>query len=555
MMRFPYVLSLFTLAIGCSSSDTELMPTAPAGELAITTPAAADWLAEGEVLVEGTVTAIDDVALNGAATQVSGGVWSGSILLERGVNLLEATGLDARGDVRFDRHAVLAGTFADPTGAIDDGLTFRVNQGGLDAMVDMVATKFDTTTLEDAAFELNPVYEYSYEILGYEVASANVEITGFSTDDLRIDIDPQAGQLEVTVDIEDIDVDLYAYGEAIGYEVDADASVWAELAEVIVYLSVDADDGELIAALKGATVELYEFGYDLSMIPDEIEPYLFVDTLRDGLEEMILEQVEEVVPELIQDALAELDPNFGTEMMGVSMEIGASFTSAEVDTDGLAVGLAVDIDAVAAGTHSYAGYLTADAGTAALSTSADLAFALSDDLLNRLLFEGWQSGVADQTLSTSEGSLDSTLAEMLKADDATVQLFAHLPPVVVERAGDLEVQFGELDVEILTPGGLLGERLLVSVTAWVEIDPEVVDGRLGLDAGDTELVITVRESDWGASSETTTALIEALLPFTIGDLVDSVGFDLPSFQDVSVETGGVDRDPSGVHTRAGLYIQ
>ena len=554
-MRFPFVLSLFTLAIGCSTSESELTPTAPAGELAITTPTAADWLAEGEVLVEGTVTALDEVALNGVATQVSGGVWSGAVSLARGVNLLEATGLDARGDVRFDRHAVLAGTFADPVGAIEEGMVFRVNQGGLDAMVDMVAAEFDTTTLEDAAFGLNPVYEYSYEILGFEVASAEVEITGFATDDLTIDIDPQAGQLEVTVNIDDIDVDLYAYGEAIGYEIDADASVWAELAEVVAYLSVDADDGVLVAGLKGATVELYEFGYDLSMIPDEIEPYLFVDTLRDELEEMILEKVEDAVPELIEDALAELDPNFDTEMMGVSMEVGASFTSAEVDTDGLAVGLAVDIDAVATGAHSYAGYLTAEDGAADLSTTADLAFALSDDLLNRMLFEGWQSGVADQTLSTSDGSLDSSLSEMLKSDDAIVQLFAHLPPVVVERDGELEVQFGELDVEILTPGGALGDRLLVSVTAWVEIDPEVVDGRLGLDAGKTELVITVRESDWGASSETTTALIEALLPFTIGDLVNSVGFDLPSFQDLSVETAGVDRDPSGVHTRAGLYLQ
>ncbi len=554
-MRLPVVFSLFPLVIGCSETGTEVLPSAPEGALSISTPAAAEWLAEGEVVVEGTVTAIDEVALNGGETTVSGGVWSGTVALERGINLLEATGLDARGDVRFDRHAVLAGTFDAPVGEVVDGMSLRVNQGGLDALVGLVAEDFDTASFEESALELNPVYEYSYEIMGFEVAGAEVEITAFSSDELSIDVEPHSGQLELTVNVEDIEVDLYAFGDAVGYEVDADASVWAELAEATVYLSIDADDGELLAALKGASVEMYEFGYDLSMIPDFIEPYVLVDTIQEQLEETILEQIEEQVPSLLEGALEDLDPQFDTEVQGVPVDFFATFSSAEVDSDGLAVGLSVDIEAEASGAHSYAGYMVAGEGLADLSTSADLAFALSDDLLNRLLFEGWHAGVADQFFSSAEGNLPSSLKGLVQSDDATVQLFAHLPPVVVEREGELEVQFGELDVEILTPGGALGERLLVSVTAWVEIDPEVVDGRLGLDAGETELVVSVRESDWGATSESTTNLIEAVLPFTIGDLIDSVGFDLPTFEQLAVETAGVDRDPSGVHTRAGLYLQ
>ena len=62
-MRLPVVFSLFPLVVGCSETGTEVLPSAPEGALSISTPAAAEWLAEGEVVVEGTVTAIDAVAL------------------------------------------------------------------------------------------------------------------------------------------------------------------------------------------------------------------------------------------------------------------------------------------------------------------------------------------------------------------------------------------------------------------------------------------------------------------------------------------------------------
>ena len=83
----------------------------------------------------------------------------------------------------------------------------------------------------------------------------------------------------------------------------------------------------------------------------------------------------------------------------------------------------------------------------------------------------------------------------------------------------------------------------------------MVDGTLHLDLGTPDLVLQVRESDWGASNDATTALLQQMLP--IDSLMAQLGgiqLPLPSMGGLSVQGATVTRDPSGVHTAVDLTL-
>ena len=47
--------------------------------------------------------------------------------------------------------------------------------------------------------------------------------------------------------------------------------------------------------------------------------------MRDTVEEMLVEKVEEMVPPLFDETLSGLDPSFSTELMGLAVDIEFQF--------------------------------------------------------------------------------------------------------------------------------------------------------------------------------------------------------------------------------------
>ncbi len=131
----------------------------------------------------------------------------------------------------------------------------------------------------------------------------------------------------------------------------------------------------------------------------------------------------------------------------------------------------------------------------------------------------------------------------LKADQGSIALSSKLPPVIVEKNGSLELQMGELEVEINTPGGELGDTLSASVNVFAPIEVYAEGGLLSLDIGSPNLVIMVRDSDWGAEDVTITELLEQVLP--INALLAAFGtieFELPSLAFLTIDTATTARD-------------
>lgn len=546
--------ALLLALVACKKDEVVTEPPVPGGELVLESPAPAAWMAQGDAEATGTAANIDLVTVDGAeATLRADTTFRAPIALARGINLVEATGVDARGDTLFARHGVIAGTFADPDGAVRGAIALRANQGALDAAAALAAGYLDPATLDASLAAVNPVYSDTYI---WDTVTVDADVTNVDFGAPELQITPSAGTLTLTATLPDLWVDARAYADAFGYDFDTDLAMWASEAVVTGTLRVGAEGGGITVSLTDATIELRDFGYSTDLLPSWVTDYLLVETIRDTIETKVIEQVETMVPPLLEETLGGLDPSFSTELLGTTVDLAFSFADIAVDNDGLAIGLDLDVSVPQSGTRTFSGYLEAGAGDPTVDTTADLAAAVSDDLLNRVLFEAWRGGVLDMTLATADGSLDPLMLLALKAEEGTITVRADLPPVIVERDGGLLAQVGELIVQVDTPGGELGETITLAIAADIPLTIAVVDGELRLEMGDPALTFEVRSSDWGASNETVTRLIEEMLPLdTLLMLLGDFALPLPSLYGLSVDTGAAARDDDGVHTDLQVWLR
>lgn len=546
----------FLLFLGaCADKEAEPAPV-EGGALTLETPAAASWLAAGTVEARGTATNVDEVVVNGSIARLRHGEFTADVDLVRGAQVVEASVVDGRGDTFFARHGVLVGDFTSPEGDVEEALQLRLNQGGLDAAMALAAGMVDAATLDASLSAINPVYSDSYGVWGWDAVTiaADVETVSFSTPVLVAD--PETGELTLTATIPDLYVAVRAYGEVVGIDFDTDVTLEASAAVVTGTLAVDVQDGMPVVTLEDATVTFQDFSYDTSLLPGDVEAYILVDTIRTTLETKIVEAIEEMVPPVLEETLAGLDPSFALELLGTTVDLAFSFADFGVDDDGLYATLDLDVEIPPADARSYAGYLSAGDGEPELDTAPDLSAAVSDDLLNRLLFEAWRGGLVDLRLSTDDGSIDGAFLAPFHADEGTITVSPQLPPVVVEVDGGLQAQIAELLVTIDTPGGDLGEHMAVAVALTADLDVGVEDGELVLGIGTPVIVLAVRESDWGATDETITRLLEENLPIdTLLALLGDIRIALPSLYGITVDTGAATRDADQVHTDVEIWLE
>jgi len=551
-------LLLPLLGTGCKKKDDGTGDGMAAVDptLELVTPQAAAWLPVGPTPVSGLVQDVRAVKVNGqAATVGDGGTFAGQADLVRGVNVVEARGTAVNGDELYVRHGVLAGSFDKASGAIPEAAVVRLNQGGLDRLVGMVGGLVDPATLNDSLAGINPVYEDSYGLWGWDAVTISADVDSVSFDAPVLHVTPSSGKLQLSGSIPNLFVDAQATGDVVGIGFDTDVSMWASSADFVGTVSVGARDGRLVVSLDEVSMDLVGFGYDTSLLPGDIESYILVDTLRATIEDQVVAMVQDQVPALLDEALGGLDLSFSTKLMDTPLDVSAAVARAGVDSDGIELGLDLDVDMPDAGVHGE-GVLGSDGGSPSVDRHADLGAAVSDDLLNRMLYEAWSAGILNLSLSTDDGSLQPFLLTPLHATQGTISVQADLPPVVVQDHGGLQAQVAELMVTIDTPDGELGTHLVIAVTAYANLDLVYADGEIGLDLGDVNLSLMVRESDWGASNDAVTQLVEQMLPLDLMlGLLGNISFPVPAIQGLTLDAVVVTRDPSGVYTGVTAALQ
>ncbi len=546
------------LVLACShESELNEQDVPPSPEVHLTSPAAASWQPEGSIAVTGTWEHVDTITVNEVpATLNDDGTFSTIVSLTRGLNTLEATGLGSE-DSTFDRAGVLAGTWEDPGEAITDAVALRLNEDGIDQATDYAAGLVTEDLVNASVSDMNPVYEDEYGVWGWNAVEIKGNIDAISFSEAQIDATPTNGVLELEVTIPDLFVDMQAYGQIIGIDFDEDASMESTKAVVSGSLLLGVDgEGGLTVDLTNPVVELKGFDYDTDLLPWDVEDYLFVDSIRGVVEDLLIEKIEEMVPPLLEELLSGLDLSMELDLLGAPLSVKVDFTQALIDDNGMSLSTQVDASVPLIGTKVYPGFLGSAPVSPDLDTRAPVSGAISDDLVNLMLFEAWRGGVLDLSMSTDDGSLDPLMLVPLKAEEGSIHVTANLPPVAVEVDGGLQIQVGELIAEVHSPGGELGEFLQVSVSVYIDLAITLADGMATLELGDPLLSMMVLDSDWGASTETTTRLIEDMLPIDsflmmLGDLE----FPLPALDGMTIEGAEIGRDAgTGLHTSLEIEI-
>jgi len=268
-----------------------------------------------------------------------------------------------------------------------------------------------------------------------------------------------------------------------------------------------------------------------------------------------MEQVEGLVPDLLDTTLSGLDLDFELDLLGTPVTLGTAFRSVVIDANGVQLVADVDVDVPAQGDKSAPGFLAGDVDRPTPNTTADLSMSLSDDLVNRLLFEVWNGGLVDQTLSTADGSLPAEYLESFGASEGELSFDAKLPPVLVQKGAETELQVGELQARLSTPSNPNFTFIDLALSALVPVDLEVVDGSLTVALGEPALQFVVRDTDWNLDRSAITQLLEEELP--IDALLASLGvlaIELPEIAGVTLENASIERDPSGVFTNVAAEL-
>lgn len=522
--------------------------------LTIRSPEIGEMTEPGEVLVTGKVRNLDHVEVNGVPAEINAfGTFEALVPLEHGINVLEATGWrDEDADTDFDRRSVIAGNYADPDEAVTEGLMLRANQSALDMLMLGVQSKIDPDQITTTAMSMNPVFNQTGALV---TAKAVIERINIGKPKLRAY--PSAEALEIEARVPEFYVRVRSWGEVFGKAFDVQVRV--ESQEIVLGLGFAprAENGDLFVDVAWVDLELIGFDFDVSLIPDLVEELLLVDRVQEKAEVALEKVLKNALQPAIDDALGSLDLSFSTQLKGKKLDVAVDFADAWTDEDGLAIVTDVWTQMPQSLPGAYPGYLlTRTEAYPEPSRKSSVALSISDNLLNNLLFQVWRAGLIDLSMSTEEGTLSPDMAGKLKAEEATLSIRSSLPPVVTQDEGRLAIQLGEFDVGIETPDGELGEQMNLALALQLDMAPRTVNGWLDLGLGEPEMAMMVRDNDWGATDQTTTRMLEEMMPVEqlLGPLND-LAIPMPSFP----AGGGIDdikvvRDPTGGHTNVHINL-
>jgi hypothetical protein len=526
--------------------EPEPEPGFEAARLVIDTPAPASWVAPGPVVVSGLAHALKDVEVNGAPAEVDGERFTAIIEVGEGVTAFEVHGTDNAGDDVYERRSLVAGRFGSDAGFVDDAVALRLSATGLQEVLDTVAGAIDVPAL--VAQVQNPVVTGVVGFFDYEISLLRLTMAP-----PRVSAELADGVMRLTVEIEDIQTTVGLAGGIAPLLLDTTATSGIDRLTAAVDVRLYVAGGGLDVELSPIAIDLRGFTFDASLIPFGFEDQIPI--LSDAVEQFLVSSVEEQVsalaPEIVDGFESQLLLSFSTTILDTTATVDARFASVAVDPDGLELGLDMGLTLSGEGAAArYAGVLTLPAAPHEVPVEPDVGVSLHDDLLNRILFEAWQAGLLNLTITTEDLPLLGTMLSDLGSTEGSIQVTAHLPPVAIQREGQLDLQVGELDLRLETVGGDYGDFVVIRMAGKIPINPSIEGGELGVEIGTPELSLMVVDTDWNASNDTITDLLEAQIP--LDSLLSLVGvlakFEIPPFAGLLIEEATAARASSGVHT-------
>ena len=450
-----------------------------------------------------------------------------------------------------DRRSIIAGDFAQPDGNHTDLALTRINQGGLNDVAEIVAEMVDVQAFNQDFSTINPVVNLDYSMgTGIEI-----DLKKIYFNEPHIELKAADDQLEVEVTLPNVFVDSDALVSVLWMESEDPLEFRADYGVGTLHLSVDVVDGTVVVEPTHSDVIFEGFEYDLSLIPGEIvEDNVYQETVLQSIEDGLSWCMETLIPEILVNMQEEMDSSFEIDFLGKEIVIDATAQDMAVDKDGVWIDLGLDITGRSEALQGE-GYLYNGSGIPSPDTASDGSLMVSDDAINRVLYELWTAGLFSQTLSTTDGTIPTEGLADYGIHELTVMTHPHLPPVLVDQDGALEIQLGEMDLHLLTPDFGLGERMVLRLAANMTLDMVFEEGVVRPILSDLQIQPDVIETDWMQDEEN---MVELLRKFVTPELLlgslDGIEFLIPSIEGLVIDSAQIDRTLTTEHTSLQLNI-
>jgi len=445
-------------------------------EIVLTTPKRASTLfASGAVEVKGQVVSpagpVQSFKLNGSNLSIdSDGSFETAVSPKPGVNILDLVATDS-----FDRtdRSISSFLYADELHQVgsDIALVLMHNSSRAFLRTDV----WDDDDVED----LDDVAAVAYTFIN------NLDVGKFIPSPLFAKGEgPSLLWCEWTVDLSNIDyelsdvdiktmpggvilsgtfVDLQVYVDAVApWCLDAHGWVYADNIDFTAKMDIWVAAGKLHVEVTYINVEIAGVWVDMEGGAASLFDWLinwFTDSLADMVEtELETYLPEEVVPMLVallnsfleQYVAFDVPPIPGT-ISPLPLILKTEPVEAELSMSGSAFGMSIGVGTKKLNAHSSPGTLKRgdckgkESGSFSLPLSQKVEAAVSEDLINQLLFALWWGGHLNVTL---QGDVLGEMIGFQGLEGLVVQLDPYLPPVYTSctDSGNAEIQLGDLNV-------------------------------------------------------------------------------------------------------------
>lgn len=438
---------------------------------------------EGNTLVlSGVVTGlpVDEVLVNGDPLPVTNGQFQTNLFFTSGDILLPIyiSAQTEEGQFGADRVVAVKGESEDPTELVDDALLLSLGDEIFSLIGGLLAGALNDLDLMPFLEPLNPIIDWppflEVEFTAAEIGGA--DLAGFWADD----------GLHLTGALNDVTIAASVTIPLISDE------ITLNLASMDLDMVADVLVKEGTATVSIASIDLAhgEVTYEGSLIGEWI-----VDALL-GVVEWALElAVGNLIPGLIEPVLADL--GFDTVVVGFGLE--AQLTTLDVGPGASVAGMALNVYLTDPNPHSwpYAVYATPGEppdvlyGRPVEAESFGLGIALSDELMNRLLFAATESElfhleIGDDSLisdgiaaTLTAGSLSGLITGFAKVDPsipATIRLRPEMPLMALaEEDGSMTLHVPDyrVDFYLHPPDESAWRALSLSASLAFALDQDV----------------------------------------------------------------------------------
>lgn len=501
---------------GSSATPVATTPDTEPPLLVITAPRRGTFATVQQIDVEGTITDQSGVAyfvINGdPVTPGPNGAFRHTLPLVHGLNVISLEAADPLGQRTRSALSVISGNYLPEASVVRDAVTTRLNEPAFDAIELVAAQQLGGANLGALIMAQNPLYTGSAGL-----ASVTVEATAASFGTPQLDLDPQVGGLLVKAEISNIDVTVRAFGNVLGIGYSLTTQVTADKARLEALGVVNVQAGQVTTTLQNVTVNLDNFRFDISGVPGFLEN-LARNAVRGLIERQVRQQVETIVPQEINKAIAGANGPINQTVLGRATQLHMIPVAVVFDDQGATVVADGDLTmapppGVILNLPTTPGSLATAGAAPVFGTQKAFYAALNDDFLNRIGHAAWRGGLMKLTIDDAFLRAQPSMPSWLSLDAYMLQIFFPslrgqlnpLDPIEIEigsltppvfktqpAPGLLAVGLGELtfSVYVAPIGGVRQLVLEASVQMEANLAPELNQGKVRLRVAGQPLVRT-----------------------------------------------------------------